>query len=48
LPLPLLPEVTVIQLALFVAVQEQPPDAVTLTAPVTALELKDWLEEDRE
>ena len=48
MPLPLLPEVTVIQLALLVAVQEQPPPAVTLAVPVPALELKDWLEEDRE
>ena len=48
MPLPLLPEVTVIQLALLVAVQEQPPAVVTLTVPVPAPELKDRLEGDRE
>ena len=46
--LPLFPEVTVIQLALLAAVQEQPPSPVTLIVPVPALELKDRLEEDRE
>ena len=48
MPLPLLPEVTVIQLALLVAVQEQLPAVVTLTDPVPALELKDWLEGEME
>jgi len=38
----------VIQLALLEAVQEQPLAAVTLTVPVPPLELKDWLEEERE
>ena len=48
MPLPLLPEVTLIQLALLVALQVQPPPAVTLTVPVPPLELTDRLEEDRE
>ena len=41
MPLPLLPEDMVIQVALLEALQEQPPGAVTLTVPVPPLELKD-------
>ncbi len=43
LPLPLLPDVTVIQLLLLAAVQEQPAVAVTLTLPVPPLASKDLL-----
>ena len=43
LPLPLLPEVMVIQLTPLEAVQEQPLGEVTLTDPVPAAEVKDWL-----
>jgi hypothetical protein len=48
LPLPLLPDITVIQPALLAAVQEQPSPAVILTDPVLALERKERLEEGRE
>ena len=41
LPLPPLPGVRVIQLALLEAVQEQPAEAVTLTVPVPPAKLKD-------
>ena len=43
LPLPLLPDVIVIQLALLAAVQVQPVPAVTATLPVAALAVKDRL-----
>ena len=43
LPLPLLPEVMVIQPALLEAVQEQPLGVVILTDPVPPVEVKDWL-----
>ena len=43
MPLPLLPEVVVIQPALLEAVQEQPLGEVTLTDPVPPVEVKDWL-----
>ena len=48
MPLPLLPEDMVIQVALLEAVQEQPVGAVTLTFPVPALEPKVALVEERE
>ena len=47
-PLPLLPEVMVIQPVLLEAVQEQPVGAVTVTFPVPAPELKVALVEERE
>ena len=48
LPLPLLPEDMVIQVALLEAVQEQPVGAVTLTFPVPAPELTVALVDERE
>ena len=48
LPLPLLPEDMVIQVALLEAVQEQPVGAVTLTLPVPVAELTVALVEERE
>ena len=44
-PLPLLPEVIVIQLTLLVAVQLHPLDVITLTLPLPPLEAKDLLVE---
>ncbi len=41
-PVPLLPEVIVIQLALLVAVQLQPLEVVTPTLPVPPVEPNDW------
>jgi hypothetical protein len=43
LPVPLLPEVMVIHVSLLVAVHVQPVPAVTVTLPVPALAVKDWL-----
>jgi hypothetical protein len=43
LPLPLLPEVMLIQVALLVAVQLQPVKVVTLTVPLPPLDVNDWL-----
>ena len=43
LPLPLVPEVTAIQLAPLEALQEQPFGADTLTDPVPPVEVKGWL-----
>ena len=46
-PLPLLPDVIVIQLALLVAVQVQLlDDAVTLTLPLPPLEPNVWLDDE--
>ena len=39
MPLPLAPEVTVIQVSLLVAVQEQPAPALTATVPVVAADV---------
>ena len=43
LPLPLLPDVIVIQLTLLAAVQVQPVPAVTATLPVAAVAVRDRL-----
>ena len=43
LPLPLLTEVIVIQLALVVADQAQPAGAVTATLPLEATAARDWV-----
>ena len=43
LPLPLLPEVIVIQDALLVAAHVQPLAAVTATLPLAAAAARDWL-----
>ena len=42
-PVPLLPEVIVIQLALVVADQVQPAGAVTATLPLEATAARDWV-----
>jgi len=42
-PLPLAPAVTVSHAALLVAVQAQPPGAVTATDPVPAAAVNDWV-----
>ena len=47
MPLPLLPPVTLIQLAPLVAVQLHPVPAVTLTLPLPLLEEKDALVDER-
>jgi hypothetical protein len=43
LPLPLLPEVMLIQVALLVAVQLQPVGVVTFTLPLPPSDVNDWL-----
>ena len=48
MPLPLLPEVMVIQLTSLEALQKHPPVAFTFIVPVPPVEVKDWLEEERE
>ena len=48
LPLPLLPEVIVIQATLLLAVQAQPDAVVTFSVPVVALAATDWLVDERE
>jgi hypothetical protein len=48
LPLPLLPELMVIQLAPLEALQEQPSAALTITVPVPPLEPKASLTEEME
>jgi hypothetical protein len=47
-PLPLLPEVILIQLALLAAIQLQPADAVTATLPVPPLPANDCVVGDIE
>jgi hypothetical protein len=47
-PLPLLPEVIVIQSTLLLAVQAQLDADVTLSVPVVALAATDWLVGERE
>jgi hypothetical protein len=43
LPVPLAPEVTVIQVALLTAVQAHPAAAVTATVPLVPAATTDWL-----